>query len=54
MYENLCGNCVGRIDLTVHRRAILIIVKSTCNGIKNSILSIKNGKDNVLIDDNFL
>jgi hypothetical protein len=38
MYENLCGNCVGRIDisLTVHSRAILKIVKSMCNGIKKS------------------
>jgi hypothetical protein len=34
MYENLCGNCVGEISLTVHSRAILKTVKSTCNGIK--------------------
>jgi hypothetical protein len=34
VYENLCGNCVGRIDLTFHSRAILKIVKSLCNGIK--------------------
>jgi hypothetical protein len=37
MYENLCGNSVGRIELiflTVHSRAILKIVKSMCNGIK--------------------
>jgi hypothetical protein len=39
MYENLCGNCVGRtvdISLTVHSRAILKIAKSICNGIKKS------------------
>jgi hypothetical protein len=34
MHENLCGNCVDRIELTFHRRAILKIVKSMCNGIK--------------------
>jgi hypothetical protein len=36
MYENLCGNCVGRVDifLTVHCRAILKTVKSMCNDIK--------------------
>jgi hypothetical protein len=38
MYENVCGNCVGRIELTflltVHNRAILKIVKSVYNGIK--------------------
>jgi hypothetical protein len=31
MYENLCGNCVGRIELTVHSRAILKVVKSMYN-----------------------
>jgi hypothetical protein len=36
MYENLCGNCVGEISLTVHSRAILKTVKSTCNGIKKN------------------
>jgi hypothetical protein len=36
MYEDLCGNCVGEISLTVHSRAILKTVKSTCNGIKKN------------------
>jgi hypothetical protein len=34
-YENLCGNSVGKIELTFLRqfsRAILKIVKSMCNG----------------------
>jgi hypothetical protein len=34
MCENLCGNCVGKIELTVHSRIILKTVKSTCNGTK--------------------
>jgi hypothetical protein len=34
MYENLCGNCVGRVEVTFHRRAILKVVKSMCNGMK--------------------
>jgi hypothetical protein len=38
MYENVCSNSVGRIELTffltVHSRAILEIVKSMCNSIK--------------------
>jgi hypothetical protein len=37
MYENLCGNCVSRIELTVHSRVILKIVKAMCNGIKNQM-----------------
>jgi hypothetical protein len=37
MYENLCDNSVGRIELTVHRRAILKIVKSICNGKKKQM-----------------
>jgi hypothetical protein len=36
MYENLSGNSVGRIELTVHSCAILNSVKSMCNGIKKS------------------
>jgi hypothetical protein len=44
MYEYLCGNCVDRIDisLTVHSRAILKIVKSTCNGIKKIKWTLMN------------
>jgi hypothetical protein len=37
MYENLCGNCVDRIEdisLAVHSGTILKIVKSMCTGIK--------------------
>jgi hypothetical protein len=37
MYKNLCGNCVGGIELTffltVHSRTILKVVKSMCNEI---------------------
>jgi hypothetical protein len=42
MYENLCGNCVVDISLTVHSRAILKIVKSMCNGIKISNARLRN------------
>jgi hypothetical protein len=46
MYENLCGNLWWQlcrwntvdISLTVHRRAILKIVKLICNVIIHSIL----------------
>jgi hypothetical protein len=46
MYENLCGNCVGRIELTVHSRAILKIVKSMCNGI---IVIIHQGREDIFL-----
>jgi hypothetical protein len=39
MYENLCGNCVDRIEdisLAVHSGTILKIVKSMCTGIKKN------------------
>jgi hypothetical protein len=46
MYENLCGNCVHRIELTVHSRAILKIVKSMCNGI---IVIIHQGREDIFL-----
>jgi hypothetical protein len=55
MYENLCGNCAGRIEswdrvdisLTVHSRAVLKIVKSMCNGIKKITCTLMKCHTNV-------
>jgi hypothetical protein len=50
MYENVCGNCVGGVDicLTVHSRAILKTVKSMCKGIKKNIVIPLKTKDSPL------
>jgi hypothetical protein len=48
MYENVCGNCVGRVEsrgrvdisLTVHSRAILKTVKSIHIVVFNDIRAV--------------
>jgi hypothetical protein len=41
MYENLCGNCVGGIELTFHKRAFDFFFVRHCQNLR--IFSYVNG-----------